>query len=224
MVPWELLDEAKIPDEKETLTLRRRGEEYVIRLGTQDLMNSRLHFSEEELARLVCERLGENPRILIGGLGMGFTLRSALQHSKGQAEISVSELIPAVVEWNVKFLGYLADYPLKDARVRLLSGDVFASIKSSPGYYHGILLDVDNGPSGFTTKSNDSLYSKDGLRFVYNALRPGGCLGVWSSDQDNRFKERLVRTGFQVEEHRVNAREGKKGSRHTIWTATRAGN
>ncbi len=219
MIPWELIAESPVPGEDQTLTLRRRGDEYAIRLGTQDLMNSRMHFSEEELARFVCELLPENPRILIGGLGMGFTLRSALNHAKGKAEIIVCELLPAVTDWNQKFIGHLADHPIRDPRVQVVHENVFKLIRAKPGFYHGILLDVDNGPSAFTSSENDSLYTGDGLRAITKALKPGGVLGVWSAASDNRFRERLIKNGFLVEEHKVFAREGKKGNRHTVWTA-----
>jgi spermidine synthase len=185
-------------------------------------MNSRVHGSEDALAELSCARLVDNlkPRLLIGGLGMGFTLAAALQHLGKQAEIVVVELIPAVVEWNKGPLGEQAGQPLLDPRVKVVERDVADVLMREQQAYDAILLDVDNGPEGLTRKENDRLYSINGLNKAYMALRPRGVLAVWSAGPDNSFTQRLRKVGFEVDEVRVRAR-GKKGARHIIWFARR---
>jgi spermidine synthase len=223
MIPWVLLNTAQVPGNGGELSLHQRGDEFSIRIkGHGELMNSRVHGSEDALAELSCARLAGNlkPRLLIGGLGMGFTLAAALQHLGKQAEIVVAELIPAVVEWNRGPLGEQAGQTLLDPRVKVVERDVADVLMREPQAYDAILLDVDNGPEGLTRKENDRLYSINGLNKAYMALRPRGVLAVWSAGPDNSFTQRLRKVGFEVDEVRVRAR-GKKGARHIIWFARR---
>ncbi|MCA0341691.1 MAG: hypothetical protein LCH99_18430 [Proteobacteria bacterium] len=223
MIPWVELDAVKTPD-GQSLRLKRRGAEFSIMLGANELMNSRLSGSEEQLARLAIERLGgrPSPRILVGGLGMGFTLRAALAELGPDARVAVAELIPAVIAWA---RGQMADIfagCLDDPRVDVREADVGAVIASARGDLDAILLDVDNGPEGLTTSGNDALYSHAGLARAAAALRPGGVLAVWSSGPDSGFTRRLRDAGFRVEEVSVRAR-AKRGARHVIWLAVKPG-
>lgn len=223
MKHWELLDTAVVPGGGGELRLSRRDDEYSISLGHLELMNSRVHGSEEALAELTCQRLRDrtHPRVLIGGLGMGFTLAAALKQLGADAEIVVAELVPAVVAWNRAYLAQLAGRPLDDARVTVCEDDVGELIRSGKLAFDAILLDVDNGPEGFSRKENDSLYSSAGLDAVKAALRPKGIFGMWSIGPDQRFSKRLKQSGLAMEETMVRARAGKKGGRHTIWLATK---
>jgi spermidine synthase len=224
VIPWKLLDTAQIPGGGE-LRLKQRGTEYVIMLGTIDLMNSRLSGSEEALGTIACERLAglEKPRILIGGLGMGFTLRAVLAKAAARAEIIVAELVPSVVAWAKGPMAELFGESLQDPRVSIVVEDVGHSIRSAPKGFDAILLDVDNGPEGLTRLGNDALYEKPGLNAAHIALRPGGILAVWSSSGDKSFTKRLRTAGFVVDEVRVRAHRGQSGARHTIWFAARQG-
>jgi spermidine synthase len=224
MQPWEHLDEAKIPESGETLRLKRRGTEYSIMLGTNELMNSRLFGSEEALATLTLEKLGgrKGARILIGGLGMGFTLRAALAAVDDTARITVAELVPAVVTWARGPMAELHAGTLDDPRVSIYQGDVIAAIQSANAAYDAILLDVDNGPDGLSRPGNDALYGAKGLGDAKRALSAGGVLAVWSSHPDERFTRRLKQAGFATEEKPVRAR-GKSGARHMIWLGTKPG-
>ncbi len=223
MKPFVRIDSAETPDGIE-MVLLRRGDELVIRVGHDELMTSVQTGSEEELARLGCAkaRVLRAPRVLIGGLGMGFTLRSALDVLPEDAEVVVAELMPCVVEWNRDGpLGELADSPLEDPRVRVEMGDVAALMRKSKGVFDAILLDVDNGPIALTAQSNAAIYEQRGLREAHAALRPKGVLTVWSSAPDARFSSRLETVGFAVEACVVKSR-GRHGScRHTIWICTR---
>jgi spermidine synthase len=216
--PWELLGQTRAPDGAE-LALTLRSGEYVILANGKSLMSSRMHGSEEALATSACARLRgrEDPRVLIGGLGMGFTLRATLDHLPPTASVVVAELLPAVVEWNQGPLGPLAGHPLKDRRVRVESGDVALAIKSSVNAYDAILLDVDNGPAAFATAGNAALYGDAGLAAARAALHDGGVLAVWSAREDRRFEQRLRYAGFRVQVERVRARLKKGGPRHTIF-------
>jgi spermidine synthase len=221
VIPWEEIDRAMIPGHEGEVTLLKRGAEFSIRTANAELMNSRVHGSEDALAELTCRRLKRNSgqRILIGGLGMGFTLAAALGQSEPDTRITVSELIPAVVRWNRKHLGHLAGMPLDDPRVSIAEEDVGQTISKMKSAWDAILLDVDNGPAGLTRKANDRLYGRSGLKAARVALRPGGILAVWSSGADEVFTRRLKQCGFQTETVTVRARKPGKGARHTIWLA-----
>jgi len=223
MNPWILLDSAQVPGNGGELQLYQRGDELSIKIaGHGELMNSRVHGSEDALAEKTCARLVDcvQPRLLIGGLGMGFTLAAALQHLGDQAQVMVAELVPAVVAWNRGPIGKHAGHPLQDPRVTVREGDVARIIKAEQQAYDAILLDVDNGPEGLTRKENDWLYSINGLSAAYAALRPQGVLAVWSAGPDKKFMQRLRKVGFEVDEVRVRA-HGSKGARHIIWFANR---
>lgn len=222
VIPWQTLDTAVVPQEDRPLVLLQRGPEFAIRLGTQTLMSSLDHGSEELLAERVCERLAarDTVRVLIGGLGMGFTLAAALRTLGDAATVEVAELVPAVVAWNRGPLAHLAGKPLADARVTVREEDVAARIQASRATYDAILLDVDNGPEGLTCAANDALYATAGLRAAFAALRPGGILGVWSVAPDLAFTQRLQKARFVVEVAAARAKR-TKGGRHTLWLATR---
>jgi len=223
MIPWVLVDSAPIPNDRGELRLYRRGEEFSIRVGRYELMNSRVHASEDALAELTCDRLANNAhrRLLIGGLGMGFTTAAALQRLGPDDSIVVAELVPTVVTWNRGPLADLAGRPLDDARVTVQEIDVAEILMNGNQNYDAILLDVDNGPDGITQGENDWLYSQAGLSTAYQTLRPAGMLAVWSSRKNPAFTERLRRTGFTAEEVRTHARASRKGTQHTIWLAKR---
>ncbi|ACE93601.1 SAM-dependent methyltransferase protein (plasmid) [Rhizobium phaseoli] len=222
MLPWIQLDSATIPGEGGELRLKQRGSEFSIMLGANELMNSRLSGSEEALATLSWERIKGHPkpRILIGGLGMGFTLRAALAVLPDDAGVTVAELVPAVVAWARGPMAEVFKGCLDDPRVGIHQGDVGEAIRAGKSAYDAILLDVDNGPDGLTRKSNDRLYDFAGLRAAREALRPGGVLAVWSSGPDPDFTRRLKDSGFAVDV--VNTRAGRKrGVRHVIWLAVK---
>ncbi|MBE9640631.1 spermidine synthase [Salipiger mangrovisoli] len=225
MLPWELLATAAAP-EGDTLRLFRRGEEYSIRLSDgNELMNSRLGGSEEALATLAFEKLGGRsaPSVLIGGLGMGFTLRAAQSVAPSAARLIVSEIVPELAEWARREMASVFKDCLADPRVEIRLGDVGAEIRAAEGAFDAILLDVDNGPDGLTRSGNDSLYSEAGLSAARRALTKGGVLAVWSAHPDDAFSRRLSRGGFEAHAHMVRAGRTKRGSRHTVWIARRAG-
>jgi len=218
-----MLDSTRVPGDGGELCLYQRGAEFSIKItGRGELMNSRAHGSEDALAELTCARMvnSTNPRLLIGGLGMGFTLAAALRCLGTQAQVVVAELVPGVVAWNRGVLGEPAGHPLRDPRVSVYEKDVARVMKAGTGTYDAILLDVDNGPEGLTRQENDWLYGEDGLNEACAALRAGGVLAVWSAGPDRAFLQRLHKTGFEVEETRVRA-HGSKGARHVIWFARR---
>jgi spermidine synthase len=222
MIPWSHLDTAQVPGGGE-LRLLRRGTEFSIKLDKNELMNSRLSATEQALATIACEKIRTRarPRILIGGLGMGFTLRAALVVLGQQAQIVVAELVPAVVAWARGPMAKLFGDSLTDPRVRIRETDVDDLIRAARSDYDAILLDVDNGPEGMTRKANDRLYDRDGLAAAYRALRAGGVLAVWSSKPNAKFTARLCKTGFVVVENPVRAKGPQGGAQHFIWTATR---
>lgn len=225
MLPWIELATATAPD-GDRLRLLRRGDEFSIRLeGGNELMNSRLGGSEEALAILALDLLARRsaPRVLIGGLGMGFTLRAAQAAVPTGAHLLVSEIVPELVEWAERHMAAVFGTCLSDPRVELRTGDVLAEIRGAAGAFDAILLDVDNGPDGLTRADNDALYGEEGLRSARRALAPGGVLAVWSAAPDAIFTKRLVRCGFDVEERAVRAGRAKRGPRHTIWLAVRSG-
>ncbi|MEI5682383.1 MULTISPECIES: hypothetical protein [unclassified Mesorhizobium] len=221
MIPWVHLDSAATPGGGE-LRLKRRGAEFSIMLGTNELMNSRLSGSEEALAKLSCQKIGtrKSPHILIGGLGMGFTLRAALTELGSAAQVTVAELVPSVVTWARGPMAEVFGDCLDDPRVTIRETDVGHLIRDAKAAYDAILLDVDNGPEGLTRQANDALYDLSGLQKARTALRHGGVLAVWSSGPDRAFTKRLKQAGFLAEEVNVRA-TGKRGARHVIWLAVR---
>lgn len=224
MKPWIVLDRAAIPGGGE-LTLSQRARDFAIRVGRNELMSSMSHGSEDALARLAFARhshAGPRPQrqVLIGGLGMGFTLAAALRDAGPDDRLTVAELMPAVVEWNRGPLAHLAGNPLSDRRVEMHTGDVAELLRSAHAAYDLILLDVDNGPGALTTCANHWLYGTTGLASAFAALRPGGVLAIWSAGHDQAFTKRLRTTGFQVELAEARA-HGNRGSRFVIWLASR---
>lgn len=222
MIPWVHLATAKVPGGGDELRLKRRGSEFSIMLGSNELMNSRLSGSEEALAKLACERIAgrSKPRLLIGGLGMGFTLRAALAGLGADARMDVAEIVPAVIDWAHGEMAEVFGPCLDDSRVTIQEADVGQMIRSGANAYDAILLDVDNGPEGLSRKSNDALYDAAGLASAKKALKSGGILSVWSSGPDSGFTRRLRQAGLAVEEVAVRAR-GKRGARHMIWLAVK---
>jgi spermidine synthase len=225
MIPWELIDSARVPGTGGDISLYKRGDEFSIRLEQGELMNSRVHGSEDALAELACARIAGRPRpcLLIGGLGIGYTLAAALRLLGSKAQVVVAELVPAVVEWNRGPLAHLAGHPLEDARVIVREVDVAQMIKDERRAYDAILLDVDNGPDGLIRRENNWLYARSGLDATFAALRPGGVLAVWSAGPDRTFTRRLLQAGFEVEEVKVHARGPRGGGHHTIWFAVNRG-
>lgn len=220
MKPRELLGTAQIPGGEE-LRLYKRDTDFIIALGANELMSSRLSGSEEALALLTCDRLQdvEAPHLLIGGYGMGFTLRAALANLGPRAHVTVCELVPEIIEWARGPMAEVAAGCLDDPRVLLRQGDVANTIDLAAGDYDAILLDVDNGPDGLVREDNNRIYSKAGLQAAKRALAPGGVLAIWSAGPDPRFKARLERAGFAVDEVKVSARGNGKGAKHIIWFA-----
>ena len=224
MKPRELIASATVPNGLEELRLFRRGEDFMIVLDRNELMNSRMSGSEEALATLTCKGLKDrqDANVLIGGYGMGFTLRAALDLLPMSASVTVSEIVPEIVDWARGPMAHLTAGCLDDPRVQVALVDVAGLIRSRRGAYDAILLDVDNGPDGLTRTANDQLYSKDGLAAALTALRPGGRLGIWSASPDAAFTRRLRQSDLVVEEIIVRARSTGKGPRHVIWLADRS--
>ncbi|WP_417434796.1 spermidine synthase [Hoeflea sp.] len=224
MIPWNRLDAVQLEDGGE-LKLMQRGSEFSIMLGSNELMNSRLSGSEEALANLAAEKLDgrKAQRMLIGGLGMGFTLRAALRRLDAEARITVAELVPEVIAWAKGPMADVFDGCLENPCVSLHTGDVGELIRGSVSAWDSILLDVDNGPDGLTRQGNDALYSAQGLASAHRALKPGGVFSVWSSAPDPAFTRRLKQAGFQVAEVPTRASTKKRGARHMIWLAAKPG-
>ena len=222
MIPRQHLATASVPGGSE-LKLYCRGSDFMIVLGGNELMNSRMSGSEEALATITCEQLEGRraPHLLIGGYGMGFTLRAALDALGPDAILTVAELVPEIIDWALGPMAQLTGNCLDDARVRLVTADVAELIAAGRSNYDAILLDVDNGPEGLTRLQNDRLYSRYGLQTAKAALRPGGILAIWSAAPDSAFTRRLGEAGFAVETVAVRARQNGKGPRHTIWLATK---
>src|ERR1700722_6220335 len=216
MIPWLQIDTTRVPGAEVELRLMRRGDEFSMMLDQNELMNSRLSGSEEALATLACRRIEavKRPHLLIGGLGMGFTLRAALAVLGPEARITVAELVPAVIAWARGPLAGIFGDSLDDPRADILSADVVEVIQSSSAAFDAILLDVDNGPEGLIRKANDALYSLKGLKSSRRALRPGGVLAVWSSGPNPAFSRRLRDAGFDVSEVRVRAIGKRSGAHH----------
>jgi spermidine synthase len=225
MIPWLQIDTARVPGADIELRLMRRGEEFSMMLGQNELMSSRLSGSEEALATLTCKKIEavKRPHLLVGGLGMGFTLRAALAVLGREARITVAELVPAVIAWAHGPMADLFGESLTDPRARIREADVVDVIKTSPSAFDAILLDVDNGPEALIRKANDALYDLNGLRAIRAALRPGGILAVWSSGPNIAFTKRLRAADFDVNEVGVRATTKRSGAHHIIWFATKAG-
>jgi spermidine synthase len=225
LIPWTLLDRASLPNSTEEISLYRRGEEFAIRVANYELMNSRVHGSEEALADLAFARLsGRTPlRVLIGGLGLGYTLAAALRGVGAKGEAVVAELVPAVVTWNRGALADLAGRPLDDPRTRVVEGDVARVIRENRSGFDAILLDVDTGPRALTHEDNRQLYDARGLRTAFDALRPRGVLAIWSGMTDPAFTRRLRDAGFTVEEVRAKARSEAGRAHYIVWIAQRPG-
>ena len=218
MNPLELLGETRTSDGA-NLKLTRRGNEYIILANGKSLMSSRMHGSEEALAQFGCRRASalESPCVLVGGLGMGYTLRATLDLLPKEAEVVVAELVPTVVEWNRELLGPLAQHPLKDKRVRVELQDVAITLRSAAARFDAVLLDVDNGPAAFTAETNAGVYDDRGLAAAHAALKPGGVLAIWSARDDRKFEQRLRYNGFRVGLEHVRGRLKKGGPRHVIF-------
>jgi spermidine synthase len=228
MTPRELLGSAIVPGGGEELRLFRRGRDFMIVLDRNELMSSRMSGSEEALAVMTCERLGagsgslKKPKLLIGGYGMGFTLRAALAALGAGARITVAELVPEIIDWARGPMVEMMAGCLDDPRVTVVFDDVAAIIAAEPAAYDAILLDVDNGPDGLTRDANDRLYSMAGLAGAKRALKPGGILAIWSAGPDAAFSKRLNQSGFATDEVVVRARSNGAGPRHVIWFATKS--
>ena len=222
MIPWQLLGEHDTPDGTR-LKLMKHDRDLVILADGKMLMSSRMHGSEEELAALACKHLAntDEPRVLVGGLGLGYTLRATLDLLPASAEVVVAELVEGVVEWNRGPLGPLANHPLDDTRVRVAIGDVGKTMRLDKVGFDAILLDVDNGPDAFTATGNADLYDNRGVTQAHAALRSGGVLAVWSAWEDRKFEQRLRWAGFTVTMHRMRARLKRGGPKHTIFVGTK---
>lgn len=223
MLPRETIATARIPDGGE-LTLVSHGRDFIIMLGRDELMGTRMQYSEEQLALLTLAELGlDAPRMLVGGYGMGFTYRAALSGVGEKGEVVVAEIVPEVLEWAKGPLAELTGDSLEDPRGEIVICDVAALIDDANdgtcAKFDAILLDVDNGPDGIVRDQNDRLYTRTGLAKAKEALNPGGVLAIWSAAQDHKFTRRLKDAGFGVEVREVRARPNNKGPRHTIWFA-----
>ena len=220
MKPHIKLATTQTPDGGE-MELYQHDRDFLIKINGQELMNSRQNESERELARLGCAHLAgrKAPRVLIGGLGMGYTLRQALDMLGPDANVDVSELLTAVVDWNREYLGELTGQPLEDKRTDLITGDIFRLLSDSIGRFDAILLDVDNGPSPLTDSGNQRLYSATGIQACRRALRKNGCLAVWSSEPSKDFEQLLMSYGFHVRRYKVKAYKESNSTSRFIWIA-----
>jgi spermidine synthase len=219
MKPQTTIDSATTPDGKEIVLYERDGV-FTIRVNGMELMSSRAHGSEEAMASLtMAEIRAASPRVLVGGLGMGYTTRRVLDHLSPRGLVTVAELLPEVVRWNREHLGHLAGSPLEDPRVELVEDDVARVMSARPGTFDAVMLDVDNGPAALTDVRNDRLYRAEGLAVARRCLRPRGVLAVWSASPDRRFERTLSAAGFNVRVETVCARSGAKGPKHTIFIA-----
>ena len=217
MKPWITVGEALSPDGTRLELVEHDGE-YIIRADDLPLMSTRMHFSEIELARLVCNKLRSGAKVMIGGLGLGYTLRAALDLLPKDGTAVQVELVPEVVEWNKGPLAPFAGNPLDDKRSELVQGDVAKAIRGGRNEYDSIMLDVDNGPSPLVNERNAWLYTDHGLQAIRGALKNGGRVAIWSADDEPRFISRMKRTGFRAEKHHIQAHKGKGGIRHVIFT------
>lgn len=226
MIPRETIATAQIPG-GDTLELVRHGRDHIVMLGRNELMSSRMQFSEEQLAELTLERLETPaPRLLIGGYGLGFTLRAALRRMGAGGSVTVAEIVPEILDWARGPMAELTGESLSDPRARIELCDVAAliddAVDGTTPRYDAILLDVDNGPDGIVRDGNERLYTRTGVARARDALNPGGLLAVWSAASDPKFARRLKDAGLDVEERTVRARPNNKGPRHTIWFARKA--
>lgn len=218
MRPWEEVARTRGPDGVE-LVLRRRGDECLVCAGGRDLMSSHDEESSRALATLGCEGLRKDARVLVGGLGLGYTLAAALERLSPDAIVEVAELVPGVVEWSRMHVGHLAGNPLDDPRTVVRIEDVVITLRRASSVYDAVLLDVDNGPDPLAHEGNAALYEAEGLRTIRHALRPGGVLGLWSFSDDPAFTRRLRAVGFQAEARRVTGSRRGRGRHHWIWIA-----
>ena len=222
--PMVRIDQAPIPHDGGQMELFRRGRELVVMVNGRELMSDHVHGSEEALAELAADVSGDwrAARVLVGGLGLGFTLAAVLRRLGPDGRAVVAELVPAIVRWNRTIAGGASGHPLSDPRASIYAGDVADVIRHPPAPWDAILLDVDNGPQGLVQRRNNWLYSWEGLDSAWRALRPGGVLGVWSAFDDRSFTRRLSHAGFATEMVRVRARgQHKGGHRHTVWLGVR---
>lgn len=225
MLPWIAIAKARVPGDNGELLLQRRGDEYSIRVDGYELMNTRVHGSEDALAEIACTQLRDaaHAHVLIGGLGMGFTLAAVLTAIGPAGKATVAELVPEVVEWNRGPMGTASGSPLADKRTTVVTKDVAEVIRQNRDAFDAILLDVDNGPTSLVAKGNDRLYTVAGLRAAHAALRPGGILAIWSSADDAVFTRRLNQQGFDAEVRKVGSSGRSRGPRYWIWIARRVG-
>ena len=217
MKPWITVGEALSPDGTRLELVEHDGE-YIIRADDLPLMSTRMHFSEIELARLVCNKLRPGAKVMIGGLGLGYTLRAALDLIPKDGKAVQVELVPEVIEWNKGPLAPFAGHPLDDKRTELVQNDVSKVIKNARNEYDSIMLDVDNGPSPLVSERNAWLYTDHGLGAIRSALKNGGRVAIWSADDEPRFVSRMKRNGFRAQKHEIQAHKGKGGIRHLIFT------
>lgn len=223
MKPLKLIETAPVPEGSGEFKLFKHDEDYSIRVGFEELMNSRVHGSEDALAEVPLNRLqGKRPKnVLVGGMGMGFTLAKALEVLDSKDRVHIAELSPHIVEWNKTYFEEFNGAPLNDKRVTLTVGDVLSVMKSNRRSFDAILLDVDNGPDGLTKEDNTRIYSRNGLKAAFQALRSGGILAVWSAGESELFTERLKKSNFLVDKWWVRERSNGKGAKHLIWIATK---
>ena len=223
MLPWIRLAAARVPGDNGELTLQRRGDEFSIRVDGYELMNTRVHGSEDALAELACSKLKDLQRahVLIGGLGVGFTLAAVLRSIGPRAKATVAELVPEVVDWNRGELGAAAGHPLLDSRATVAIGDVANVIRKSRDTFDAIVLDVDNGPTSLVARGNDRLYTVAGLRAAHEALRADGILAIWSSADDPAFTKRLNQNGYAAAIHKIGSSGRNRGPRYWVWIAER---
>ena len=217
MKPWNTVGEAVSPDGTRLELVEHDGE-YIIKADDLPLMSTRMHFSEMELARLVCTKLKSNAKVMIGGLGLGYTLRSALDLIPKDGVVVQVELVPEVIEWNKGPLGPFNNHPLKDTRTEIVQDDISKVIRQSQNNYDSIILDVDNGPSPLINERNAWLYTNQGLQSIRKALKNQGQVAIWSANDDTRFISHMKRNGFLAEKHYIQAHKGKGGIRHVIFT------
>ena len=217
MKPWNTVGEAVSPDGTRLELVEHDGE-YIIKADDLPLMSTRMHFSEMELARLVCTNLKSNAKVMIGGLGLGYTLRSALDLIPKDGVVVQVELVPKVIEWNKGPLGPFNNHPLKDTRTEIVQDDISKVIRQSQNNYDSIMLDVDNGPSTLVNERNAWMYTNQGLQSIRKALKTQGQVAIWSANDDTRFISHMKRNGFLAEKHYIQAHKGKGGIRHVIFT------